>query len=122
MTHTDPHHQAREAPVVEATDTAPLMGGTVTPTNFAAQNSTESERSARDRAFATLASLAESTARPRGDDLDTLGQLRLVELATEQARRAVIDDALQHGTTRQQIADTLAIDLETFEQRYGSKS
>lgn len=122
MTDSDPHHQAREAPVVEATDTAPLVGGTVTPTNFAAQNNTVSERSARVRAFVTLASLTESTIHYRGDDLDTLGQLRLSELTTEQARCAVIDGALQHGTTGQQIADTLAIDLETFEQRYGSKS
>lgn len=52
------------------------------------------------------------------DLLDTLGALRLVELAAEQARRAVVAQARAEGITWQDLADTLGVSRQAVQQRY----
>lgn len=75
-------------------------------------------------ALNTLAHLADS-ARLNFDTktvdlLDTLGALRLVELAAEQARRAVVAQARAQGITWQDLADTLGVSRQAVQQRYGN--
>ena len=52
------------------------------------------------------------------DLMDTLGALRLVELAAEQARRAVVAQARAQGITWQELADTLGVTRQAVQQRY----
>lgn len=52
------------------------------------------------------------------DLLDTLGALRMVELAAEQARRAVVAQARAQGITWQELADTLGVTRQAVQQRY----
>lgn len=52
------------------------------------------------------------------DLLDTLGALRMVELAAEQARRAVVAQARAEGITWQDLADTLGVSRQAVQQRY----
>ena len=54
------------------------------------------------------------------DLLDELGQLRLVELFAEKARRAVVQDARAAGFTWQQIGDTLGVSRQAVHERYGA--
>lgn len=74
------------------------------------------------QALATLEHLAAS-ARLNYDTetvdlMDTLGALRLVELAAEQARRAVVAQARAQGITWQELADTLGVTRQAVQQRY----
>lgn len=75
-------------------------------------------------ALRTLESLTSSTVtnltRGNVDLLDTLGALRLVELAAERARRAVVAQARAEGITWQELADTLAVSRQAVQQRYGT--
>ncbi|NKX94233.1 hypothetical protein HF995_13305 [Sanguibacter hominis ATCC BAA-789] len=52
------------------------------------------------------------------DLLDTLGALRMIELAAEQARRAVVAQARTQGATWQTLADTLGVTRQAVQQRY----
>lgn len=52
------------------------------------------------------------------DLMDTLGALRMVELAAEQARRAVVAQARAEGITWQDLADTLGVTRQAVQQRY----
>lgn len=55
-----------------------------------------------------------------GDSLDQIGQVRLVELAAEQVRRAIITTARAEGRTWQEIGDALGTTRQNAQQRYGS--
>jgi hypothetical protein len=72
----------------------------------------------RPEAFKTLKLMIDILG-SQDDLLDELGQLRIIELATEQARRAVVHDARAKGITWQQLADTLAVTRQAVQQRYG---
>lgn len=74
----------------------------------------------RTPALQTLQSLsAASTIEGNGDYGDMLGAVRLVELAAEHARRAVVADARAAGQTWQSIADALGTSRQAVQQRYG---
>lgn len=53
------------------------------------------------------------------DLLDALGQLRLVELAVNQARRQIVAEARTAGHTWQEIGDTLGTSRQAAQERYG---
>lgn len=72
-------------------------------------------------ALQTMASIAASMQRGHATGtavLDTLGGLRLVEIATMQARRAVVAEARGQGATWQEIADTLGITRQAAHERF----
>jgi hypothetical protein len=68
----------------------------------------------------TLERLAEtSRIAGNGDLLDMLGALRTVELAVSAARRAVVAEAREAGTTWEEIGDALGITRQAAQQRFG---
>lgn len=74
---------------------------------------------------AALATLAEVTTNcvdgytsGKTDPLDTLGQLRLVELAVQQARRAVVERARDDGYTWEELGDALGTTRQAAQQRF----
>lgn len=74
----------------------------------------------------TLSTLAQQAADARygGADaslLDTLGQIRLVELAAEQYRRAVVATLREEGMTWALIGDALGTTRQAAQQRYGAR-
>lgn len=74
-------------------------------------------------AMGTLADVTRSAVDGYGngsrDHLDTLGALRLVELAAAQARRAVVLRAHAEGYTWQELGDALGTSRQAVQQRYG---
>lgn len=74
---------------------------------------------ARANALDTLIRQAESIANSTGDYGDMLGAIRLVEIAAENARRAVVAEARAAGDTWQSIADALGTTRQNAQQRFG---
>lgn len=73
----------------------------------------------RTQPLSTLELLAAaSTIEGNGDYGDMLGALRLVELAADAARHAVIADAREAGQTWQTIADALGTSRQAAHERY----
>lgn len=73
----------------------------------------------RTQALNTLTTLAENVA--QADDYgDMLGALRLVEIAADNARRAIVADARAAGDTWQSIADALGTTRQAAQQRFGN--
>lgn len=52
------------------------------------------------------------------DLLDVIGSVRLIELAAEQFRRAVVHEARDNGHTWQDIGDALGTTRQAAQQRY----
>ncbi|GAA4759267.1 hypothetical protein [Gordonia alkaliphila] len=72
---------------------------------------------ARAQALDTLILLSESIA--GADDYgDMIGAVRMVELAAQQARRAIIAEARASGETWQSIGDALGISRQAAHERY----
>lgn len=76
-------------------------------------------------AMSTLTSVTESVTTSYGNGsanlLDTLGGLRLVELAVDQARRAVVARARAEGYTWQEMGDTLGTTRQAAHERFSEK-
>lgn len=73
---------------------------------------------ARAAALDTLIQTAERVA-SAGDYGDMIGAVRLVELAAEQVRRAIIREARAAGDSWQLIGDALGTSRQNAHQRYG---
>lgn len=56
------------------------------------------------------------------DYRDQLGAIRFVELAADQARRAIVAEARTAGTTWQEIGDALGVTRQAAEARFGDRS
>lgn len=69
------------------------------------------------QALSNMADLARSVA-SGGDFGDMLGAVRLVEIAAENARRAIVADARAAGETWQSIADALGTSRQAAQQRF----
>lgn len=52
------------------------------------------------------------------DILDMIGAVRLVELAADQARRAIVTEARAEGRTWQEIGDALGVSRQAAQQRF----
>lgn len=76
---------------------------------------------ARSQALDTLITAAEDVARAE-DYGDMIDAVRFVELATDQARRAVVAEARAAGTTWREIGDALGVTRQAAEARFGSRS
>lgn len=76
---------------------------------------------ARSQAIDTLIAAAEGVARTQ-DYGDMIGALRFVELAADQARRAVVAEARAAGTTWQEIGDALGVTRQAAEARFGGRA
>jgi hypothetical protein len=74
----------------------------------------------RNQAFQDLTSMIGALGN-QDDLLDELGQLRIVELFAEKARRAVVQDARAQGFTWQQIADALGVTRQAAHERYAQR-
>lgn len=71
-----------------------------------------------DEAIRTLENLAAMVSRT--DDFgDALGAVRLVELAADQARRAIVADARAAGESWQAIGDVLGVTRQAAQARFG---
>lgn len=71
-----------------------------------------------DEAIRTLENVTAMVSRT--DDFgDALGAIRLVELAADQARRAVIADARAAGESWQSIGDALGVTRQAAQMRFG---
>lgn len=75
---------------------------------------------ARARALDTLITASEGVARAE-DYGDMIGAVRLVELAADQARRAVVAEARAADTTWQEIGDALGVTRQAAEARFGDR-
>lgn len=53
------------------------------------------------------------------EGLDDIGRLRLVELAVDQARRALVADLREAGATWEDIGDALGVTRQAAQQRFG---
>lgn len=73
----------------------------------------------RQQPLRTLALLADSI-EGNGDFGDMLGAIRLVELAADAARRAIVADAREAGETWQSIADALGISRQAAHERFSN--
>lgn len=82
--------------------------------NMNALTTAQSTRQARlDVLIGTASTVADA------DDYgDMLGALRLVEIAADQARRAVVAEARAAGVTWQTIADALGTSRQNAQQRF----
>lgn len=76
---------------------------------------------ARAQALDTLITTAEGIYRAE-DYGDMIGAVRLVELAADQARRAVVAEARAAGTTWQEIGDALGVTRQAAEARFGGRA
>lgn len=75
---------------------------------------------ARAQALETLIAASEGVARAE-DYGDMIGAVRFVELAADQARRAVVAEARAAGTTWQEIGDALGVTRQAAEARFGDR-
>lgn len=73
----------------------------------------------RHQPLRTLALLADSI-EGNGDYGDMLGAIRLVDLAADAARRAIVADAREAGETWQSIADALGISRQAAHERFSN--
>lgn len=73
----------------------------------------------RQQPLRTLALLADSI-EGNGDFVDMLGAIRLVDLAADAARRAIVADAREAGETWQSIADALGISRQAAHERFSN--
>lgn len=63
-------------------------------------------------------SLVERKANGSADLLDAIGGIRLIELAADQARRALVAEARATGYTWQEIGDTLGVSRQAAQERF----
>ena len=73
---------------------------------------------ARAAALDTLIELTGNVGSTSGDLLDMLGRIRLVELAADQARRAIVAEARADGSTWQEIGDALGTSRQAAQERF----
>lgn len=82
------------------------------------------EASTAARQLATLANVVEDITSRYGtkgtDLLDTLGGIRMIELAADQTRRAVAAQAKAEGHTWQEIGDATGLTRQGAQQRFGA--
>jgi hypothetical protein len=72
----------------------------------------------RSAALDVLIGLSEGVANST-DALNMLGAVRLVELAANQARRAIVDEARAGGFTWAEIGDALGVSRQAAHERFG---
>lgn len=73
---------------------------------------------ARAAALDMLIGFAEGVANA-DDILDMIGSVRLVELAANQARQAIVDEARAEGRSWSEIGDALGTTRQAAQQRFG---
>lgn len=83
------------------------------------QNDFNTATTARAGALDVLIGCAEGIANS-GDILDMIGAVRLVELAADQARRAIVAEARAELYTWEEIGDALGTSRQAAQQRFGS--